>query len=139
MERRRRLDVYCQAFAELPDNPFADAEQPDRSFEDWIKRTDLSELDESLSLLARDEHGAPVGFVACWEVGPLQAGTIPAWRRRGVGRALLTAAMAQVVTRPDYDEPAQIDVNADSTAAVGLFRRCGFHAHYREAYFTTHR
>jgi mycothiol synthase len=133
------FDVYEEAFAELPSNPFADAEQPDRSFEDWIEWTELSELDESLSLLARDEHGAPVGFVACWEGGPLQAGTIPTGRRRGVGRALLSAAMARVAARPDYDEPAQVDVNADNTAAVGLFRRCGFQPDYREAYFTARR
>lgn len=133
------FDVYCEAFAELPSHPFADAEQPARSFEDWIRWGELSELDESLSLLGRDEQGAPVGFVTCWEGGPMQAGTIPAWRRRGLGRALLTAAMARVVARPDYDEPAQIDVNADNTAALGLFRRCGFHPDFREAYFTAQR
>jgi ribosomal protein S18 acetylase RimI-like enzyme len=59
--------------------------------------------------------------------------------RRGLGRALLTAAMARVVTRPDYDEPAQIDVNADNAAAVQLFRRCGFYPDVREAYFTARR
>jgi ribosomal protein S18 acetylase RimI-like enzyme len=133
------FDVYAEAFAELPSYPFADAECPDRSFEDWIRWTELSLLDESLSLLARDEHGAPVGFVACWELDPLQVGTVPTWRRRGVGRALLTAAMARVTARPDYDEPAQIDVNADNTAAVQLFRRCGFHPNYRKAYFTAQR
>jgi hypothetical protein len=47
--------------------------------------------------------------------------------------------MARVAARPDYDEPAQIDVNADNTAAVELFRRCGFHSNYREAYFTAQR
>jgi ribosomal protein S18 acetylase RimI-like enzyme len=133
------FDVYCEAFAGLPSNPFADAEWPGRSFEDWIQWTIYSEFDASVSALARDEQGAPVGFVACWEGGPLQAGTIPAWRRRGVGRALLTAAMARVVTRPDHDEPAQIDVNADNVAAVQLFRRCGFHPDFREAYFTAQR
>ena len=39
------FDVYCEAFAELPSNPFADAEQPDRSFEDWIQWTIHAEFD----------------------------------------------------------------------------------------------
>jgi mycothiol synthase len=133
------FDVYCEAFAELCSNPFADAELPDRSFEDWIKWNMYSEFDASLSLLARDEQDAPVGFVACWEGGPLQIGTIPTWRRRGLGRALVTAAMARVAARPDYDEPPQIDVNADNGAAIQLFRRCGFRPDYREAYFTARR
>ena len=56
------FDVYCEAFAELPSNPFADAEWPDRSFGDWIKWAADMELDASVSLLARDEQSAPVGF-----------------------------------------------------------------------------
>jgi mycothiol synthase len=133
------FDVYEEAFAELPSNPFADAEQPDRSFAGWIRWIGYSGIDASVSLLARDERGVPVGFVVCWEGGPLQVGTIPTWQRRGVGRALLTAAMARVASRPDYDEPPQIEVNADNTAAVELFRRCGFQRDFREAYFTAKR
>jgi mycothiol synthase len=133
---RDGFDVYCEAFAELPSNSFADAEWPDRSLEDWIKWTEDMELDASLSLLARDEQGVPVGFAACWQGGPLQAGTVPAWRRRGLGHALLTTAMARVAARPDYDEPAEITVNAANAAAVQLFRRCGFHPDSRTAYFT---
>jgi hypothetical protein len=53
-----------------------------------------------------------------------------------LGRALLTAALATVMTRPDYDERAEIAVNADNTAASQLFRRCGFHPDSRTAYFT---
>jgi len=133
------FEVYRQAFAELPSSPFADAERPGRSFADWTYWMDLSDLIDSVSLLAWDEEDALVGFVACWEGGPLQVGTVPAWRRRGLGRALLTAAMARVVARPDYDEPAQIEVNADNAAAVRLFLGCGFQPDFREAYFTARR
>ena len=34
--------------------------------------------------------------------------------------------MARVSAQPDYDEPAEIEVNADNAAAVQLFRRGGF-------------
>ncbi|MEU7875285.1 GNAT family N-acetyltransferase [Dactylosporangium sp. NPDC049140] len=128
--------VYAESFADRPDSPFAPSERPGRSFEDWMRWTGDMELDESLSLLARDEEGAAVGFVTCWTGGPVQAGTVPAWRRRGLGIALLSAAMAAVAARPDYEEAAEISVNADNVAAVRLFRRCGFHPDSREAYFT---
>jgi mycothiol synthase len=129
-------DVYAESFAQLPANRFADAEEPDRAFEDWVKWTGYSEIDAGHSLLARDGDGDPVGFVSCWEHGPIQIGVLPEWRRRGLGRALLTAAMARVTARPDHDEPVELTVNAGNAAAAGLFRRCGFQADTREGYFT---
>jgi ribosomal protein S18 acetylase RimI-like enzyme len=129
-------DMYAESFAELPANRFADAEEPDRAFEDWVQWTGYSEIDAEHSLLARDEQGDPVGFVSCWEHGPIQIGVLPDRRRQGLGRALLTAAMARVTARPDHDEPAELTVNAGNTAAVGLFRRCGFLVDSREGHFT---
>ncbi|WP_426513900.1 hypothetical protein ACPPVO_26775 [Dactylosporangium sp. McL0621] len=49
---------------------------------------------------------------------------------------MVAAAMAGVAARPDYDEPAEISVDAGNGAAGRLFRHCGFRPDSRETYFT---
>lgn len=127
--------VYAEAFADLPNNPFADSEEPGRSREDWLQWTEDTDFVAACSLLARDADGRPVGFVTCDEFGPLQIGTVPAWRRRGLGRAMVTAAIARVRALPERAEIVEVDVSADNVAAVLFFQNSGFQRDFRAGYF----
>jgi ribosomal protein S18 acetylase RimI-like enzyme len=131
--------VYAEAFADLPSNPFADSEQPGRSREDWLEWTEDMEFLAACSLLARDADGRPVGFVTCDEGGPLQVGTVPAWWRRGLGRAMVTAAIARLRALPGRIGEAEVEVSADNAAAVRLFRDRGFQPDSRVGYFVVGR
>jgi ribosomal protein S18 acetylase RimI-like enzyme len=129
------FDVYAEAYAGLPSNPFAYSEEPGRSREDWLEWTEDMEFVAGCSLLARDVDGRPVGFVVCDEGGPLQVGTVPTWRRRGLGRAMVTAAIARLHALPDRDDVAEVAVSADNVAAVRLFQESGFQPDSHEGYF----
>ncbi|SRR6266540_457262 len=131
--------VYAEAFADLPSNPFADSEEPGRSREDWLEWTDDMEFVAACSLLARDADGRPVGFLTCDEGGPLQVGTVPAWRRRGLGRAMVTAAIARLRALPERVDVAEVEVSADNVAAVRLFQESGFQPDSRVGYFDVSR
>ncbi|MFB7474862.1 GNAT family N-acetyltransferase [Kitasatospora sp. NPDC056184] len=85
------------------------------------------------SLLARDADGTPVGFVVCAEGFLVQVGAVPAWRRRGLGRALAVAALERL--RAAGDAEVFLDVNVDNPASAALFRGLGLTRVARRARF----
>ncbi|MFE6872258.1 GNAT family N-acetyltransferase [Kitasatospora sp. NPDC057692] len=85
------------------------------------------------SLLARDSDGVPVGFVVCAEGFLVQVGAVPAWRRRGLGRALAVAALERL--RAAGDAEVFLDVNVNNPASAALFRSLGLTRVARRARF----
>lgn len=84
-------------------------------------------------VLVADEGGVPRGYVIAWviagEAEVLGLAVDPGARRRGVGRALLAAALAGV-------ERAHLEVRADNVAARALYEGFGFVvAGRRRAYY----
>ena len=90
-------------------------------------------------LVAADEAGRVIGFisvhVATYGVADIGMAILPGWRGRGIGRALLEAALAWA-TRAGAHKMA-LEVWPDNAAAIGLYRTAGFVeegrkvAHYR--------
>lgn len=79
--------------------------------------------------LGRDPNGAAVGgalfrvVAAAHEAELLRVATAPAWRRRGVATALLTAALAEL----DRESVVCfLEVRADNRPAQDLYLRLGF-------------
>ncbi len=74
-------------------------------------------------VLVADEGGVPLGYVIAWviaeEAEVLTLAVDPAARRRGVGRALLEAALAGA-------HRAHLEVRADNAAARALYEGFGF-------------
>ncbi|GAA3454853.1 GNAT family N-acetyltransferase [Dactylosporangium matsuzakiense] len=128
-------DVYAESFAELPANPFTYLEDPDRSRWTWRSLIYAQGLVPERSLLARDAEGWAVGLVGCDDEGPFHFGTVPQWRGRGLGLAMLTEAISRVPPAPDRTEPWELRVSADNTAAVRLLRRAGYESDAREGHF----
>jgi mycothiol synthase len=113
-----------------------------RAFEDhWRSRPESPEawarhqlgpwLRRDLSRLALAEDGVIAGFVVGWDEGPADelyvalVGTDPAWRGRGIARALLTHVLAASAAagRP----VAILDVDGESpTSADRLYASIGF-------------
>jgi predicted GNAT family N-acyltransferase len=76
----------------------------------------------SLHLLAIDDAGQPIGCARLLPDGHIgRMAVLPAWRGRGVGRALLAAAMSAAQARGD----ATLRLSAQ-THAVGFYARAGF-------------
>jgi mycothiol synthase len=67
-----------------------------------------------------------------WDTGPREAwvqslGTRPAWRGKGVARAVLTATLRDIPSAADGFERAILGVDAENpTGALGLYRSLGF-------------
>ncbi len=127
--------LYAKTFADLPGNLFALYEEPGQSREEWLKETIDSYFVGSCSLVARTTDGAPVGFVTTGESGPIQIGVVPAWRRRGLGRALVTWSMARLNGFSERAQQAEVSIDVDNVAAVELFRSVGFRQDHRTTYF----
>jgi mycothiol synthase len=92
-----------------------------RLAEPWFRADDF--------LVARDAAGAMTGY--CWlkvEAGRpgeiYVIGVAPEAAGRGLGRALITAGLARL--RERGCTAAELYVEADNTAAVGLYRSLGF-------------
>jgi ribosomal protein S18 acetylase RimI-like enzyme len=81
-----------------------------------------------IDLIAVDAQGEVMGWIDIqrlpWEgmrhVGSLGMGVRGGWRRRGVGRALLTAASERGITR------VELEVFASNAGAVRLYETAGF-------------
>jgi ribosomal protein S18 acetylase RimI-like enzyme len=88
----------------------------------------------SLSLVAEATGGDTVGFVVNhdWGHGPGYVAILavhPAWRRRGVGTALLTAAFAAFASVGV--RKVELGVASDNLPALELYRRLGMAARQR--------
>jgi [ribosomal protein S18]-alanine N-acetyltransferase len=70
----------------------------------------------------------PVGFILARDLGDeaeiLSLGVLPAWRRRGIGRALLAAVFAAAAAR--HSGAVVLEVATDNEAARRLYAASGF-------------
>lgn len=77
----------------------------------------------------------PIGYVVFRvvidEMEILDIAVLRPWRRRGVGRALLDAALQRGTSRGA--RRAYLEVRESNTAAQGLYERFGFQIHSRRA------
>jgi mycothiol synthase len=105
------------------------------SFEEFEeKRLNDPRFDQTLYLVAKDGDEV-AGFALCdWKrygdwgwVGSL--GVRPAWRRRGLGEALLRAAFAELFRRGERRVALGVDVQ-NPTGAVRLYERAGMHVYW---------
>ena len=71
---------------------------------------------------------APTGFILARDLGGeveiLSLGVLPAWRRRGIGRALLDAVVAEAPRRRAGS--LVLEVATENAAARELYAACGF-------------
>ena len=98
---------------------------PDPSQEEWIAdQVESEEFHREWSRVALDESGTPLGFVVVDDDQIWQMGVIPAARRQGVGRQLLTHAVHALgaLGKPD----AWLNVNLNNPAAIALYESVGF-------------
>lgn len=95
-------------------------------FEAWWQATrDDEEFDPALCFVAKAADGTIVGFALCWTSGFLKDLVVdPAFRRRGVGEALLLAARATLRAR-GHGQLA-LKVQAGNAGARRLYERLGF-------------
>ncbi len=89
--------------------------------------------------IAVDDAGATVAYCSFWrifdEIHVNNFAVHPAWRRRGVGRALLAHVLAEAAR---LGAPrATLEVRASNTPAIALYEAGGFvRAGLRKAYYT---
>jgi mycothiol synthase len=109
--------AYEQAFADR-------IGMPGWSQARWVDWMVDDEFLPSCSLLARAADGTPAGFVTCARGYLIQIGVLPAWRRRGLSRALAVAALTRM---HGYDiGEVFLDVNVTNPASAALFQGLGF-------------
>ena len=97
---------------------------------------DLLEGEGIFGFLAED--GAPAGVILCRiaadEMEVLTLGVPPGARRRGVGRALMTAAISEAQVR--RAAAAFLEVDVANAGAVALYEQLGFRrAGLRRGYY----
>jgi mycothiol synthase len=132
-DNRDALNALNESFADYFDT------QP-LSEERWSHEMAAPYARSDLSWLAVDEsRGRVVGLSVCWvnaeanrqsgkSDGWIEGiGVIPEWRRRGVARSLLLCSLYSL--REAGITAANVDVDAGSPAALGLFTSCGFAPH----------
>jgi ribosomal-protein-alanine N-acetyltransferase len=106
-------------------------------FENELARRDLSEA----FVACLSDAGTPppvVGYICAWVVGDeLHINNLavdPHWRRRGIARALLDAALERGRVRGA--RRALLEVRASNVEALALYRRHGFEvAGIRKGYY----
>jgi ribosomal-protein-alanine N-acetyltransferase len=109
----------------------------------WSRNLFLSEFRNpkvSLTLVARslESGGRIIGYIVCWivadELHILDLATEPSWRRKGIARMLVLAAIRQGNERGALR--AFLEVRASNTAALLLYEGLGFtRSLVREGYY----
>jgi [ribosomal protein S18]-alanine N-acetyltransferase len=117
--------AMASAHAQAFDNPWDEMD-----FEDLLDGPGI------FGLVVRDDD--PAGVLICRTVAGeaeiLTVGVAPWARRRGVGRALMVAAIG--VARGAGATEMFLEVDVDNASAVGLYERLGFRrAGLRKAYY----
>lgn len=123
--------THQAAFADVPTHLPLDL---DTWVEDRLRR---EPVDADLVLLAEHE-GEPVGLAVCAARAPAgpsdgwvrDLGVVPAWRRRGIGMALLRTAFAAFRRRGLTGVALEVD-DVTLDGAVALYRRAGMRVVHR--------
>ncbi|MBX3272515.1 MAG: GNAT family N-acetyltransferase [Sandaracinaceae bacterium] len=120
--RRRRAVIRVRPLAPA-DEPAVAALAARCELSGWDGPALAAERARPFARLLVAEAPALAGFVAAWvidaEAEILAIGVAPEARGRGVGRALLEAAL-------EGARAAHLEVRATNTAARALYARCGF-------------
>ncbi len=91
---------------------------------------DLADRKRTWCLLAAGPDDTPVGFALFWRVLDqaelIDLAVLPAFRRRGIGRALLCRLIEQL--HQQGVQTLLLDVRQSNTAAQALYRQLGFEA-----------
>ena len=101
-----------------------------RCFSDpWSETSVRSELSNPLSFwLVAEEDGKLIGYVGSQSVAPeadvMNLAVAPEWRNKGIGRALMTALIAQLHSRGIT--ALFLEVRVGNTPAQNLYRSLGF-------------
>ncbi len=90
----------------------------------WAQTRHDSEFDANLCFVAAADD-EPVGFALCWTAAFIKdVGVHPAFRRQGIGEALLHTAFAAFMQRGA--KAVMLKAHADNAIALRLYRRLGF-------------
>lgn len=90
----------------------------------WAKTRYDSEFDANLCFIAA-AGGEPVGFALCWTAAFIKDIAVdPAFRRQGIGEALLRTAFTAFARRGA--KTVTLKAHADNAIALRLYRRLGF-------------
>ncbi|MGY0236920.1 GNAT family N-acetyltransferase [Longispora urticae] len=112
--------AYDGSFRDRPGFPGWSAEE----WIDWISG-DEDDFRADWALLARDADGTPAGFcVASPDHAIGQAGVRPGWRRRGLGRALLTESARRM--RDEGATSVLLMVATNNPSATALYESLGY-------------
>ena len=125
------VTVYREAFAEH----YGILQQPfETDLEEWRHLMSEDDFDASLWFLATDttEGGAVAGFCVCYAEAPRdpklalidELGVRPAWRRRGIGQALLLHAFAELAGREIQGAMLNVDTE-NKSGAPALYEHVG--------------
>ena len=95
----------------------------------WSETSVRSELSNPLSYwLVAQEDGKLIGYVGSQSVAPeadvMNLAVAPEWRNKGIGRALMTALIAQLHSRGIT--ALFLEVRVGNTPAQNLYRSLGF-------------
>ncbi|MEU8820975.1 N-acetyltransferase [Actinoplanes sp. NPDC048796] len=122
---RRFHAVYEASFRERPGFPGDPADE-------WIAENEEDEdFRPDSSLLVSVPGVGDAGFVTAARDWIVQVGVVPAARRRGLGAALVSAALARL--RADGSDHAWLTVNLNNPGAAAVYRRLGFEHRGRRA------
>jgi ribosomal protein S18 acetylase RimI-like enzyme len=116
------VDLVNHAYAGYP-GPFSPEDA--RSYAEFCR---VQNIDLARSVLAADAEGTPIGFgllgIRQERGWCAEFGVVPAWRRQGVGRALLDRLLAEARDAGLHD--VRLEVAAANTSAQALYQQAGF-------------